>query len=286
MLTYCVAPMNIRTFLLTLLFSSLLSLNSLARAEQTFTVAVVPQFPPEQIFRDWTPVLNEVSKLTGLHLKLKTYPSIPEFETAFLNGEPDFAYMNPYHAVMARKAVGYTPILREDAHRLTGILVVRQDSPISRVEQLDGATLAFPAPNAFGASLYLRALLTEEQKINFNPNYVTTHSNVFRNVIIGRAQAGGAIRQTLEQETPELRAQLRVLYETPSAYSHPVTAHPRVSTEARETLLQAFLKLGANPAFAEQLKAIQISTPAKADFKDYAPLEKLGLERFLVIKNQ
>ncbi len=278
--------MTIRTFLLTVLWSLLLSLNLGARAAQTFSVAVVPQFPPEQIFRAWTPVLNEVSRLTGLHLKLKTYASIPEFETAFLNGEPDFAYMNPYHAVMARKAAGYTPILRDDASRLTGILVVRKDSPITRVDQLNGATLAFPAPNAFGASLYLRALLTEEQNIHFKPEYVTTHSNVFRNVIIGRVQAGGAVRQTLEHETPELQAQLRVLYETPSTYPHPVTAHPRVPTQAREALLQAFLKLGANPAFAEQLKAIQISTPAKADFKDYAPLEKLGLERFAVIKKQ
>lgn len=277
--------MHIRTFLLTVLWSLLLSLNLGARAEQTFTVTVVPQFPPEQIFRDWTPVLKEISKLTGLQLKLKTYASIPEFETAFLNGESDFAYMNPYHAVMARKAAGYTPILRDDASRLTGILVVRKDSPITRVDQLNGATLAFPAPNAFGASLYMRALLTEEHKINFTPEYVTTHSNVYRNVIIGRTQAGGAIRRTLELETPELKAQLRVLYETPSAYSHPIVTHPRVPTQAREAVLQAFLKLGADPTFAEQLKDIQIPKPAKADFKDYEPLEKLGLEKFVVIKN-
>jgi len=278
--------MNIRTFLLSVLWSLLLSLHLGARAAQTFSVAVVPQFPPEQIFRDWIPVLNEVSKLTGLDLRLKTYASIPEFETAFLNGEPDFAYMNPYHAVMAKKAAGYTPILRDDASRLTGILVVRKDSAITRVDQLNGATLAFPAPNAFGASLYMRALLTEEHKINFKPEYVTTHSNVFRNVVVGRAQAGGAIRRTLALETPELQAQLRVLYETPNAYSHPIATHPRVPTQAREALLQAFLKLGANPAFASLLKAIQIPTPAKADFKDYAPLEKLGLERFVVIKKQ
>ncbi len=52
--------------------------------------------------------------------------------------------MNPYHAVMAKKAAGYTPILRDGATRLTGILVVRKDSPITRVEQLDGATLEKP----------------------------------------------------------------------------------------------------------------------------------------------
>ncbi len=276
--------MTIHAFLLTALWSLLLSFNLGARAAQTFTVAVVPQFPAEEIFRDWTPVLKEVSRLTGLDLKLKTYASIPEFETAFLSGEPDFAYMNSYHAVMAKKAAGYTPILRDDATRLTGILVVRKDSPITRVQELEGATLAFPSPNAFGASLYIRALLTEEYKINFKPEYVTTHSNVYRHVVTGRVPAGGAIRKTLAEETPELQAQLRVLYETPSTYSHPIAAHPRVPAQAREAVLQAFLTLGANPAFAEQLKAIQLPKPVKSDFKDYAPLEKLGLEKFVVIK--
>lgn len=282
----CTFPVTIRTWLLTFFCALLLSVNSDARAAQPLTVAVVPQFPAEQIFRDWTPVLNEVSKLSGLDLKLKTYASISEFETDFLNGEPDFAYMNPYHAIMAQKAAGYLPILRDEARRLTGILVVRKDSPITRVDQLKGATLAFPAPNAFGASLYMRALLTEEQNIQFKPEYMTTHSNVFRNVIIGRVQAGGAIRQTLEQESPELQAQLRVLYETPATYSHPLSAHPRIPIQVREAIQQAFLKLGANPAFADQLKAIHIAKPAKADFKDYAPLDKLGLERFVVIKPQ
>ncbi len=278
-------PMTMRTFLQTILWSLLFSLGLGANAAQTLSVAVVPQFPAEQIFRDWTPVLKEVSRLTGLDLKLKSYASIPEFEAAFLKGEPDVVYMNPYHAVMAQKAVGYTPLLREGMIRLTAILVVRKDSPITRVEQLDGATLAFAAPNAF-TSLYVRALLTHEQKIHFKPVYVTTPGNVFRHVISGRAQAGGANRQTLAQETPELQAQLRVLYETPSVYPHPIATHPRVPAQVREALLQAFLKLGANPDFAALLKAIQIPKPVEASFKEYAPLEKLGLEKFVVIQKQ
>ena len=77
--------MSIRTFLPTVLWSLLLSLNPGARAAQVFTVAVVPQFRPEQISRDWTLVLTEVSRLTGLHLKLQFYASIAEFEIDFLN---------------------------------------------------------------------------------------------------------------------------------------------------------------------------------------------------------
>ena len=278
--------MTIRTFLQAVLCSLLFSLGLGTSAAQTLSFAVVPQFPPEEIFRDWTPVLEAISKLSGLDFKLKTYASIPDFEAAVLNGEPDVVYMNPYHVVMAKKAAGYTPILRNDAKRLTGILVVRRDSALTRVKQLDGATLAFPSPNAFGASLYMRALLTNEQKIHFTPVFVTTHSNVFRYVISGRAQAGGSIRSALAQETPELQAQLRVVYETPSVYSHPIATHPRVKAEVRRALQQAFLKLGENPAYAEQLKNIQIPKPVAADYKEYAPLEKLGLEHFVIIKNK
>ena len=61
------------------------------------------------------------------------------------------------------------------------------------MQDLDGADIAFPAPNAFGASLYMRALLAEQEKININPIYVETHANVYRNVIFGRASAGGGV---------------------------------------------------------------------------------------------
>ncbi len=275
--------MTIRTFLQTILGPLLFSLGLGASVAQTFTVAVVPQFTAEQIFHDWTPVLKEVSRLTGLDLKLKTYASIPAFEIAFLNGEPDVAYMNPYHAVMAKKAVGYTPIVRDDATRMTGLLMVRKDSPITRLEQLNGTELAFAAPNAF-SSLIIRALLTNEHKIPFRAKYVTTPSNVYRHVI-SHAQPGGTLRHMLEEETPELQAQLRVLYETPGFYRHPIVTHPRVPAQVREALQQAFLKLGANPAFAERLRAIQLPKPVIADFKDYVPLEKLGLEKFAIIPN-
>ncbi len=68
--------MTIRTFLQAVFGSLLFSLGLGANAAQTLSVAVVPQFPAEQIFRDWAPVLKEVSRLTGLDLKLKTYASI------------------------------------------------------------------------------------------------------------------------------------------------------------------------------------------------------------------
>lgn len=269
---------RLKTYLSVLLLGATLS----ASAATTLTFAVVPQARPEQVNDDWQPVLTELNRQTGVDFKLLTYRSIPDFEAAFLKGEPDFAYLNPYHAVMAKKAASYLPIIRDDSTPLNGILMVRKDSGIERVEQLDGATLAFPAPNAFGASLYMRALLLEKFKINIKPLYVSTHPNVYRNVLLGRAQAGGGVMRTLDKESPEIQAQLRVLYETPPTASHPIAAHPRVPAKVRDAVQRAFLKMGADATFAARLNIISVSVPVKADYsRDYAPLQALHLERLV-----
>lgn len=261
-----------------------LAVATLSRAQPPLTVGIVPQFPLEHIYATWTPVINEVSRVTGLQLTIKAYPTIPEFETAFRRGEIDIAYMNPYHAVMAKRAAGYIPIVRDGKENLSGILVVRKDSPLNGVTELQGATIAFPSPNAFGASLYMRALLTEQAGIHIVPTYSKTHSNVYRHVIAGLAVAGGGVRSTLEREPPDVRDQLRILYETPPAKPHPIVVHPRVPETSRQALQEAFLAFGRRADASSLLSAILVPEPVRASYADYAPLEKLGLERYVVLK--
>ncbi len=253
-----------------------------AQTQTRYTFAVVPQFSATELHKDWAPLLARLSKDTGFTLELKVAPSIPLFEASFLKGEPDFAYMNPYHAVMARKAQAYVPLFR-DATPLTGLLVVRKDSQFKTLKDLNGQKIAFPAPNAFGASLYMRALLTEEAGIQFEPSYVKTHSNVFRHVIRNEAAAGGTVNAPLNDEVPAVRDQLQILFQTPPAASHPVVAHPRVAGAAQKALTQAFLALTQDAEGRALLKDIRTPTPVAASYQaDYFPLEKLRIEKYIV----
>ena len=142
---------NLKVFSLCLLFL-LLGLSVTQAVE--LTLAVVPQFPPIETYKRWAPVVEMISTKTGIKIDLRTYASIPEFERAILAGEPDLVFMNPYHQVMVKR--DYIPILR-DSTPLEGILVVRKDSPYQSVKDLDGKTIAFPAPNAYAAALYMRS---------------------------------------------------------------------------------------------------------------------------------
>lgn len=255
---------------------------ALAQGEPpAYTVSIVPQFQAVEISRVWAPVLERVGREAGVTLQLKVAKDIPSFEDDFQAGKPDFAYLNPYHQVMARKAQGYVPLVR-DAKLLTGILVVRQDDPIQSVHALQGKTVAFPAPNAFGASLLIRAHLAEQEKIAITPFYAKTHTNAYRQTMMGKAAAAGGLRATLDKEPPEVRAMLRVLMETPGAAPHPLSAHPRVPTKVQQAVRAAMLKLATDPDLQDNFRDIPMSQPVAADHvRDYQPLDKLRLERYV-----
>ena len=257
-------------------------LTAAATAKAALQFGVVPQFPAEQIHRDWFPLLRQLSQQSGIELELKLFPNIPAFEQALFSGQLDIAYANPYHAVMAQKSEGYLPFLRDNSTQLTGILLTPNEGGISDLAQLQQKEIAFPAPNAFGASLLLRAWLSEKEKLRFTPRYVKTHSNVFRQVISKMVPAGGAIRQTLQREPAEIQAQLKILYETPGFPSHPLIHHPRVPPSQAQQLQQRLLQMAREANTQPMLAAAGLAKPVACSDGEYAPLQRLGLERYVV----
>ena len=253
-----------------------------AQGGHRWRVGIVPQLPPREIVSTWTPVLKEVGHRAGQCLVLVVAPSIPALEQQLRAGTLDFAFLNPYHQVMAQRWRGFIPLVRDGQTPLEGILVVRKDSPLRRLSDLNGATVAFPAPNAFAASLLPRALLAKDG-IRINPSYVRTHSNVYRAVILGSSRAGGGVNNTLQRERPEVRQQLRVLWRTPPFPAHPFSAAPTVPAAVRQAVQAGFLELGRTPHGRQLLAKVQLPKVVKADHaRDYAPLAALGLERFVV----
>jgi len=252
-----------------------------AHAQQIFKVAIVPFMAPTVMNRNWAPVLAHLEKMTGQQFELHVYDQFAQFEDEFKAGVPDFVYLNPYHAVMARQAQGYLPLVRDNSELLTAILVVLADGPIRHVSELDGKAVSFASPNAF-APLYLRALLTEKEKVTIRPVFVSSPQNAYRHVLTGDAAAGGGILPLLQKEPPAVQARLRVLYTTPGVASHPIVAHPRVPEAIRHQVQQAILDMARDPEAKKLLDVILVKQPIAADYvRDYAPLEKLHLDRYM-----
>jgi len=275
-----------------LIFSALLTCASQAaclgeqNADKVYSFDVVPQFTAAKIYTTWSPLLQRIGQEAGLCFELRVAPTIPEFEQRLLKGDPEFAFLNPYHAVLGYQKKKYQPLLADSEDLLTGILVVRADSPIKSLDELKGKSITFPAPNAFAASLLIRAELAKK-KIDVTPVFVKTHSNVYRSVISKDAIAGGGVNNTLDNEAPEVRQQLRVLFETPAYTPHPIVTHPSVPANVRERFFTAMMKLAQDDEGRKLLDGINLNKPQSVSYaKHYKPLESLQLEKFLVFTGQ
>lgn len=246
-----------------------------------YSFYVVPQLAVSETYLVWTPVLDQIGKKLNICFDLKVQPGIQLFERDLLAGKPDFAFMNPYHLLPAKTDQGYIPIIADGNNKLSGIIVVRKDSGISSLKDLNGKKLAFPAPNSMAASLLIRIML-DQNSIQITPEYVKTHGNVYRSVALGDYVAGGGVNNTFKRESPGLQNELKVLFETPKIMPHPVAAHPRVPAQIRQAVARTFVELGKDSSMTKKLDQIQIPKPIEVNYeRDYQNLEKLGLEKFL-----
>lgn len=247
-----------------------------------YSLAIVPQFDARKIESIWGPIAAAVKRDAGVSLVLRGNVSIPEFERQLYAGAFDFAYMNPYHFVRANRAQGYHARLRDFARPLQGVLVVRKDSPIRSVAELDGRKVAMPAPNALGAALIPRAEFSRKFRIKPVISYVKSHSSVYRSVVAGTVDAGGGIEHTLNAENDAIRSQLRILYKTLEVPPHPLAVHPRVSPEVADKVVAAMLRFAATPEGAKLFAAVPMKKPGRATTEEYGPLDALGLDEFFV----
>lgn len=111
-------------------------------APAPYILAVIPQLPPITMHTNWTPFVQRLKKETGLEFTLKVYDSMDRFEDDLIRGVPDFLYTNPTQMVLAKHSQGYIPLVR-NSKPLAGYLFVRKDSPIKRIDDLQGKTIAF-----------------------------------------------------------------------------------------------------------------------------------------------
>ena len=249
--------------------------------QRVYKLGIVPQYTPLFIYRNWRPLVARLQKETGLKIEIETYRDFKQFKKALEEGRPDFTYLSPYHLVTARRSQPYNPMIRDGSRQLVGLVVVPKGSEVNSITQLQGKKIAFPSPNAFAASLYLRAYLREKVGLDFSSEYMGTHGNVYRNVVRKLSVAGGGVNSSLASQPESLQGSLRVLFSIPGVAAHPVAVHDRVSKKVRDKVVESLKAMNDDKQGREMLGAVQVLQPVDADYvRDYAFLETLNLEKY------
>lgn len=242
-----------------------------------FTFGIVPQQSSTEVARAWAPVLQYLSDKTGYRLMFETAKDIPTFEERLAQGVYDFAYMSPYtYTVLHRSPAAYTAFAKEKDKKLVGIIVVRRDSEYKNIKDLSGKTVAFPSAAAFAASVIPRAYF-ERQGIPIRPAYVSSHESVYLAVAKGLYPAGGGATRTFNTLAESWRAQLRILWTTPSYTPHPFAAHKRVSAATVQRLREAMIGMNTDPAAKPLLDRLAFVGIVPAEDVEYNDIRALNI---------
>lgn len=230
--------------------AAVLMLSASVLSAKVLVFGVVPQQSSMELAKGWKPVVSYLESATGETIHLKIERTIPDFERALYAGEYDFAYMNPYHYILAHKRQGYTAQVR-DVKKLVGIIVVRKESGITNVADLKGKEILFPAPDAFAATLLTKYDLLKEYGIDVEKDkkfrYVNSHDSVYKGVARHIGDAGGGIERTFNGlEDAETKSALTVLHKTGAYPSHPFAFSPSVSTAAADKIANALIRMPAD----------------------------------------
>lgn len=269
-----------RLHALFLLFPMFICSGPVSAEFRELSFGVVPQQPPSRLVAIWGPMLEEVSKISGIALRFETAGSIPEFERRVAEGRYDIAYMNPYHFTIFNTSPGYRAMVRAKDRSIRGLLVVRKDSQFKDLRDLAGKQLAFPSPAAFAATLLVQSHLNQAN-IEYHAKYVNSHDSVYLGVAKGLYPAGGGIERTLHSATPELREQLRILWTSQSYTPHAIAAHPRVPEAQVERVKNALVKLGSAPAGPDILNKLSLKGWEAAQDQEWDNVRQLNI-RLLV----
>jgi phosphonate transport system substrate-binding protein len=266
-----------RRFLAHALFSIfIVTFSALAKSQtvEEYSFGVIPQSPPTTLAEIWTPLVVWVEKETGIRLNFKTAKNIQVFSDRVVDQQYDFVYLNPYLYTRLQKG-RYQAFAKEKNTKLEGIIVVRKDSDLRTIRQLNQRLIVFPGKTSFGATLLPVAHL-KSQNILFRVRYVITHKSVYLTVGRGLADAGGGIMKTFSELDKEEKNHLHILWRSPPLTPHPFAVHSRVPKKTAERVTQALVKMEQDSQGRVILKNLGFNSITRAFDKEYNDIRMLG----------
>lgn len=236
-------------------------------------MGVVPQQSPLKLLKVWSPIAEHLTKQLGEKVVFKTEKSIPEFEKVLYSGGYDFAYMNPYHYVVAHKKQGYVASVRA-IKDIKGILVMQKGKSLQGIANEKNTRYLFPAPFAFAATLLTKYELLKHYKIDLKNSkhvvYVNSHDSVYKGVSRGFGRVGGGIVRTYKNLNDEqTKSSLEIVYETQSYPSHPFAI--KADVKNKEQIAQALMSIPQ-----ELLQNLSIKALKKIDDDEYKSVKELA----------
>lgn len=208
-----------------------------AAEAQPYSFGVLSQRSAVLTAQYWNPLLDYLTRRTGVSLLLKVARSAPESNGAIEAGDYDFVYSNTiFQPNLARS--GYRVIARPRSEAITGQIVTLSDSGIGDLADLAGKEVGFPSQAAFvGYSVPMDHL--RRRQIQVVPIFGGNQEGIMGQLKAGKVVAAAVNSQVMRAFATRENLHYRVLWESPRFHNIPLAVHPRVPLPQVEKIRQA-----------------------------------------------
>lgn len=236
-----------------LIWAWLLAPLAVCAAEQGYSFGTVTQRSPVLMAQYWNPLLEYVSRRSGVSLTLKVAATGDQSSDATVRGEYDFVYSNHQFKPSAA-AQGYAVILRPLAPEITAQIVTLEGAPIRTLGDLQGKTVGFANSQAFaGYTVPMDRLV--RQGIAVDAVFGGSQEGIMAQLVAGSVVAAGVNGAVMRDYAARENLRYRVLWQSAPFPDLAISVHPRVPRAAAEAVRNAFAGMSADEEGKRVLEA-------------------------------
>lgn len=221
--------------------------------ETVYRFSPVNQWDINKTAAYWNPIIRYVSEKSGLKLELKIARTSAETTELVLAQEVEFVFTNHLFSP-EREALGWKVFGRREAPPLHGQIAVPADSPITRLEELEGQEVSFAGKEAFvGYKVPYAHLLS--RGINAKPVFGGNQNAAFDQMFAGRAKATGSNSMLIDGYANRTKRSFRILWTSEAYHDLALMVSGKVPEKDARAVRNAFLSMHKNPEGMAILRA-------------------------------
>jgi phosphonate transport system substrate-binding protein len=244
---------------------------------------VISAYNPVLMYEEYQPLMGYLTSHTPYAFELKLGKTYEEVVRFLGEGDIEVASLGPVTYLEAHVRYGAVPILRslnaEGEPHYRSIIIVRSDSDIDSLPDLDGRSFCFPSPHSTSGNLFGRFIL-EESGVHLQnlSRYINLrhHDEVAKAVLAGQFDAG-AVKDLVAYRYKSKG--LRFLHVSDPIPSVPIVVRRDAPPALVQAVVEALLRLSpANPDY--QLTMAGWGEEVRNGFieaadKDYEPIRAM-----------
>jgi phosphonate transport system substrate-binding protein len=261
----------------TLLTCAVLTLGTLAQAQQVFRVTAIPDEKAPELARKAEPLMKYLESKLGMKVEFTPVTDYPATVEALANKKVDMAWFGGFTFVQANVRSGgkIIPLVQRAEDETFKSVFITSDPAITQLSDLKGKDVSFGSQNSTSGHLMPRSFIMQA---GLDPDkdfkrvaFSGAHDATIAAVASGKVQAGAlniSVWNKFVEEKKVDTAKVRVFYTTPSYYDYNWSVHADMPVAMREKLQAALLALDKSTPEGKEILELQRASkfvPSKAE---------------------